>query len=188
MNQHARNFLLEAIEKQHKAEKQSLEDRKPKAPSLNNYLVTAILSGNFKLKTQAEIGDAISQRARDLGQDETLTESSSGGWRRRRGDDDLMLKIPALVIFEEPPDYTKARKEYEAASAKWQAEVDALQVAIDAMRIKVQIGSKADLETAFVSYLERMQPEPRYMKLFKAIVLDVWKDKQAATCRRQTRP
>jgi site-specific DNA recombinase len=39
--------------------------------------------------------------------------------------------------------------------------------------------SKADLENRFVAYLERMQPEPRYVKLFNEIVLDVWKEKQA---------
>jgi site-specific DNA recombinase len=38
---------------------------------------------------------------------------------------------------------------------------------------------KADLERGFVEFLERMQPKPQYMKLFNAIVLDVWKEKQA---------
>ncbi len=39
--------------------------------------------------------------------------------------------------------------------------------------------SKPDLESSFMAFLERMQPEPRYVKLFNAIVLDVWKEKQA---------
>ena len=39
--------------------------------------------------------------------------------------------------------------------------------------------TKADLERGFVEFLERMQPKPQYMKLFTAIVLDVWKEKQA---------
>jgi hypothetical protein len=41
--------------------------------------------------------------------------------------------------------------------------------------------TKADLERRFVQFLERMQPKPQYMKLFTAIVLDVWKEKQAQT-------
>jgi site-specific DNA recombinase len=44
----------------------------------------------------------------------------------------------------------------------------------DAVRI-----SKTDLERGFVNLLERMQPKPEYVKLFNAIVLDVWKEKQA---------
>lgn len=39
--------------------------------------------------------------------------------------------------------------------------------------------TKADLERGFVEFLERMQPKPQYTKLFTAIVLDVWKEKQA---------
>ena len=39
--------------------------------------------------------------------------------------------------------------------------------------------SKADLESRFVIYLERMQPKPQFVKLFNAIVLEVWKEKQA---------
>lgn len=42
----------------------------------------------------------------------------------------------------------------------------------------VSVG-KANLENCFAEYLQRMQPEERYVKLFNAIVLDVWKDKQA---------
>jgi site-specific DNA recombinase len=38
---------------------------------------------------------------------------------------------------------------------------------------------KSDLECAFEAFLRRMQPNPKYMKLFSAIVLDVWKEKQA---------
>ena len=37
---------------------------------------------------------------------------------------------------------------------------------------------KAQLEGEFVALLERLQPSPEYLKLFKEIVLDVWKGKQ----------
>lgn len=43
---------------------------------------------------------------------------------------------------------------------------------------RVSVG-KVDLERTFEAFLERMQPNPQYMKLFSAIVLDVWKEKQA---------
>jgi len=38
---------------------------------------------------------------------------------------------------------------------------------------------KTDLERGFGKFLEQMQPKPEYLKLFSAIVLDVWKEKQA---------
>ena len=37
---------------------------------------------------------------------------------------------------------------------------------------------KAELEDAFVEYLGAMSPKPEYMRLFREIVLDVWKQKQ----------
>lgn len=37
---------------------------------------------------------------------------------------------------------------------------------------------KVEFERAFVEFLERLQPKPEYVKLFKEIVLDVWKQKQ----------
>ncbi len=43
-------------------------------------------------------------------------------------------------------------------------------------RVRVR---KLDLETSFAAFLERVQPKPQYLELFKVIVLDVWKEKQA---------
>jgi site-specific DNA recombinase len=39
--------------------------------------------------------------------------------------------------------------------------------------------TKAALESAFVNFLEGLQPKPQYLKLFNEVVLDVWKEKQA---------
>ena len=39
--------------------------------------------------------------------------------------------------------------------------------------------TKVELESAFVKFLEGLQPKPQFIKLFSAIVLDVWKEKQA---------
>ena len=38
---------------------------------------------------------------------------------------------------------------------------------------------KADLENSFVAYLSAMTPKPEFVRLFRAIVLDVWEKKQA---------
>ena len=37
---------------------------------------------------------------------------------------------------------------------------------------------KIDFETRFTDFLGRLQPKPEYLKLFREIVLDVWKQKQ----------
>ena len=40
---------------------------------------------------------------------------------------------------------------------------------------------KADFEDRFRELLARLQPRPEYMRIFKAIVLDVWKDRQGSS-------
>ena len=45
---------------------------------------------------------------------------------------------------------------------------------------------KGEFEQAFVEYMARLQPKPEYVKLFKAIVLDVWKQKQVESLAQTT--
>ena len=45
---------------------------------------------------------------------------------------------------------------------------------------------KERLESAFVALLERLQPSPAYMRLFREIVLDCWKDRQVGATRLRT--
>ena len=42
---------------------------------------------------------------------------------------------------------------------------------------------KEHLESAFVALLERLQPDVAYMRLFREIVLDAWKDRQVGVTR-----
>lgn len=144
MNQNQRKFLLEAIDKQFRAEMERLKERKPKAPSLNNYLIAAVLDGSFEMKDAETMRSALRERVRDLGKDDTLTKTNGDRWSRRSsldGEEAEMVYIPALLMFEEPPGYTEARAKYEAARAAWEQEMSSLDAAHRAMQLKVQIGS-----------------------------------------------
>lgn len=143
MNQHQRKFLLETVEKQYKTERDALRERQPQAPSLNNYLVAAVLDGSFAMRSAESVRADIRKRVRDLGKGESLV-SSKGRFGERLDEDTVQL--PALLLFEEPPGYAVARVEYERQLAEWKAESDALDASIGAMRIKVQIGSDKALE------------------------------------------
>ncbi len=146
MNQHQRKFLLEAIEKQYKAERSALNDRKPKEPSMNNYLIAAILDGSFKMKSSNLVRDAIVARTRTLGKSEALLTNSSQSWGRDDEDSGKVITLPANLLFELPNGYTMAFAQFEEDHDKWKNEVDALEASIQAMRIKVQIGSDKSLE------------------------------------------
>ena len=47
--------------------------------------------------------------------------------------------------------------------------------------------SKADLEGAFVELLARLQPRPEFVRLFRAVVLDVWKRRETDAREERTR-
>ena len=138
MNQHQRKFLLEAIEKQYHAERQALDKREPDEPSMNNYLIAAILDGSFVMKDQSLVRDALRERVRNLGKSESLLGSRS---RYGENQDDNTVTLPAGLLFELPKGYALALAEYKEALRIWTEEKNALEASIGAMRIKVQIGS-----------------------------------------------
>jgi hypothetical protein len=140
MNQHQRKFLLEAIEKQYTTEHDALRKRRPKAPSLNNYLIAAVLDGSFVLKDAAHVRSALVERVRDLGKDEALLSNHSRSWRNS-DEPAAEISLPAHVLFDLPPGYAASFEAYEPALRQWQSEMDALEAAVGAMRLRVQIGS-----------------------------------------------
>ena len=146
MNQHQRKFLLEQIERIYKEEKSALHDRKPIAPNLNNYLIAAILDGTAVLQPPEKLKDAIRKRVRDLGKGAALTSSESSWGRRSENDDEEHIKLPALLLYETPAAFVEVRAEYLAAAKAYDEECRALEASINAMRIKVQVGSDKSLE------------------------------------------
>jgi hypothetical protein len=149
MNQKQREFLIESINKQYRKESDALDETNPQAPSLNNYLTAAILDGSFGMKSHDAIREAIRQRVRDLGKGETLVSDDGFGRRRHsRSEDDSeeSVTLPALLLFDEPPEYAVARRSYETKHEAWQKSKEKLDASYEAMKIKIQIGSDEALE------------------------------------------
>ena len=144
MNQHQRKFLLEAVEKQYTKERDTIRKREPKEPSMNNYLIAAILDGSFVMRDQETVRANLRERVQNLGKDESLTDSRRGGWGEK--DTDNAITLPAGVLFELPEGYAKAIAKYEQEYKEWEVEMEQLEACISAMRIKVQIGSDKSLE------------------------------------------
>lgn len=142
MNQHQRKFLLEAVEKQYKTERDAMREREPTAPSLNNYLIAAVLDGSFVMRSPVAIRDTLRERVQNLGKGEALVQPQS---RYSDGEDDTVT-LPATALFELPEGYAKALAKHEEAHKAWSDEMAALEASIGAMRIKVQIGSDKALE------------------------------------------
>lgn len=139
MNQHQRKFLLGEIEKQYKREQMELRKRRPRPPSLNNYLIAAILDGSAVMRPVDEVRCTIRQRVQDLGKGESFVSGPND--RYGRGDDDAAdnhdITIRALTLFEEPPAYAEERVAYLVELEKWEKEARLLDDSMGAMRIKV---------------------------------------------------
>lgn len=146
MNKDQRKFLVDEIEKRARKDKEELRSRRPKEPSLNNYLVAAILDGSFKMKGSEEVRTAIRDRVRDMGRDQSLVDRSRSSFGRN---DDVegvdKITLPVDILFDLPPGYAEVYAKYEADLAAWQEEMKMLEVAFDAMRIKIQVGSNEAL-------------------------------------------
>ena len=143
MNQHQRKFLLEAVESQYKKERDKLREREPSEPSMNNYLIAAVLDGSFVMRAPALVRESLRKRVMDLGKTGSLL-GSRGRWGEKA--DDNAVTLPAGLLFELPPAYAAALAEHERAHRAWSDEMEALDASMGAMRIKVQIGSDKALE------------------------------------------
>lgn len=160
MNQTQRQFLLNSIEQQYKKERSKLLERKPKEPSLNNYLVASILDGTFVMKKQDVVRSAVRERVVKLGKKEALLCDSSDIWgsRRRQDEEDqaeTFIKIPVSILFELPKQYAAAKKEYDDALLQWVELDEALEASFEAMKIKVQLGSDKAL-SALVDQADKL--------------------------------
>lgn len=149
MNQHQRKFLIDEIDNQYRREMDGHRKRKPMAPSLSNYLTAAILDGTAVIHPIEQVRETVRQRVRDLNKGEALLGSGERSWRRRDEDEANVetITIPALLLFDEPPEYAELRRKYEADLAEWESAGEVLEKSYGAMKIKVQVGSDKGLET-----------------------------------------
>lgn len=137
MNQIQRKFLLDAVEKQFKKEKDVLIAEKPKEPSLNNYLMAAILDGSFTMRPAEEIRTAVRERVRNMGKEDSLL-TTKDRWSEQES---KLMALPVEVLFDMPAGYTEVLHKYEEELREWNAKMEALKSALSAMQIKIQIGS-----------------------------------------------
>lgn len=146
MNQHQRKFLLDQIEKQYRKEREILNDREPEAPCLNNFLVAAILAGTVRLQPPEILKEWLGVRVRQSGTDDALISTNRRSWRAsRNADEPACVTIPADVVFVLPEDFLEVQRKYEANHKQWESELAALEAAMSALRIKVQVGSDSAL-------------------------------------------
>lgn len=150
MNQKQREFLVGHIGKQAAEQLEELDEKRPKPPSLNNYIVAAILDGSFQLQTIETIRERIRARALKLGPGDAFVNTNESHFYSRRkkstNDDEeteVTLNIEDLLML--PPAYKEARAWFDKQLKNWQAKRLHIEQVRDTLLLKVQMGSNEAL-------------------------------------------
>ena len=106
MNNDQRKYLIQQSMRAHDRAKTKIE--RPSPPSLNNYLVAAVLDDTIQFVDIEKLKANIRQMVLDMGPSDAFIKGRSHRWNRHDDDDDddiFQLSILAEYIFVFPPAY-----------------------------------------------------------------------------------
>lgn len=141
MNQTQRKFLINKIEENVKNQIKALDDAIPEPPSLGIYLLHAVMSGNFEIKSNEQIKEMILQKALNTKERDDWMGNSWG----RASKDEIFFKIKEFFVV--PEEYTKRWEEYRERRKKLEDEINHLRVQSDSLITRIQLASDKTLQT-----------------------------------------
>jgi len=140
MNQTQRSFLIKKIEENIKHKIKALEDSKPEYPSLNNYLLHAVMSGNFELQPIEEIKKILLQKALNAKGNEDWLGNHWGMSNKS------LVTFKADEIFVVPEEYRKRANECKMKQAELQEQIYNLRVQSETLITRIQLASDKVLQ------------------------------------------
>jgi hypothetical protein len=144
MNQKQRDYLTDFITKNVSARQKELNGLKPPRPSLNNYLISAILQGEIVYQTPEHLAEAVRKRVLDLSGSDVLI-SSEKTFRNGEYHDYGVIRLPPSALFIYPKEYLDALRVYEEKESNIRLALDKLEAYKAKMLLKINLGSDAEL-------------------------------------------
>ena len=141
MNQAQRKFLIETVQTRTKAKISALKNSIPKEPSLSNHVFLAVMSGTLKLKSEAEIIEALKQKALNSKEGANWLAEDSG-WMSSK-----TVKIERDALLVTPESYDVEYEKYKTELCRIQDEIDELTSQLDTLIIRLQLTSDKNLES-----------------------------------------
>jgi len=141
MNQSQRNFLIKKIEKSAKDQIDALRSSIPNSPSLNNYLLHAVMSGNFDIKSKDEIKEVIRQKALKAKEREDWLGNSWHSTSKKS------VVFEAEEIFIIPEEYKSLASEYIKSRNEIEANIRTISLQLDSLITRIQLASDKTLQT-----------------------------------------
>ena len=141
MNQTQRQFLIKKIQDTVNARVKILEDCKPQAPSLSNYVLHAVMSENFEIIDNDKIKELIRAMALSAKEKDDWMGNSWGTTRK----DKIIFNVKDFFIL--PPEYDNLFKEYREKTNSLNEEIHTLKVQSDTLITRIQLASDKILQT-----------------------------------------
>ena len=144
MNQKQRDYLTNHVQKTFNAQVKVLNEKKPKKPSLNNYLIAAFLDNSIELQNVESLKKKIRDRVLKMGSSDILLEDGEN-WQHRTKNP--YVKVHPQDLFVIPQAYREAFKKYKEAKSKIEEEIDTLEATLRTIEMKITLGSDKVLLT-----------------------------------------
>lgn len=141
MNQTQRKFLIDKIEKSAKTQRQALENSMPQPPSLNNYLLHAVMSNNFEIKNTEELKEMIRQMALKAKDRDDWMGNHWGSASKSN------IHFKASEFFIVPEEYKILANEYRIKSESIRKQMYDLDMQVDGLITRIQLASDKTLQT-----------------------------------------
>lgn len=148
MNEKQREFLIKRVEATSKAAIDSLDHDRPVKPSLNNYLISAILDGTVRFQDISVLTTRIKEKVIALGPSEKLVEEADENSYeyRRRDKKTQSLTVGVDSIFVIPQGYLDAHKAYKDKKDKIEEKSKQIRAQTETIILKLQLGTSASLD------------------------------------------
>lgn len=140
MNQSQRNFLIKKIEDTVKSKIKNLEDSKPEYPCLNNYLLHAVMSGNFELKPNEKIKKILLQKALNAKGNEDWLGNYWGMANKS------LVAFKADEIFVIPDEYRERAENCKIKQCEIQEQINTLRIQSETLITRIQLASDKTLQ------------------------------------------
>jgi len=140
MNQSQRNFLIKKIEETIKAKVKMLQDSKPEYPSLNNYLLHAVMSGTFELRPNEEIKKILLQKALNAKGSEDWLGNHWGMANKN------LVAFKAEEIFIVPDEYKDRARICREKQSEIEQQINVLRIQSETLITRIQLASDKTLQ------------------------------------------
>lgn len=151
MNQKQREYLVDQVSKNHRAQVEKLQAKIPQRPKLNNYLVAAFLDGSIQFNDMEKLRVKLRERALLSGTEgiTVVEEDDDDGFslhRRGRRIAKQAISIEASDLFVLPPEYVEALRIWKEMRDEINIQIEQLNASFRTVNMKLQIGSDKVLD------------------------------------------